>query len=49
MVLSGFVTESGVATHCSKTNKELRLVERQVCFTLDASNSPLRISGLELL
>ena len=37
MVLSGFVTESGLATRRSKTNKELRLVERKVCFILNAS------------
>ena len=27
----------GPATHCSKANKQARLVERKVCFTSDAS------------
>ena len=28
----------GPAAHCSKANKEARLVERKVCFILDAGN-----------
>ena len=28
----------GPAAHCSKANKETRLVERKVCFILDAGN-----------
>ena len=33
------VTESGVpVAHCSKANKETRLVERKVCFILEAGS-----------
>ena len=33
------VTESGgLAAHCSKANEEAGLVERKVCFILDAGN-----------
>ena len=28
----------GLAAHCSKANKEARLVERKVCFILEAGN-----------
>ena len=28
----------GLAAHCSKANEEARLVEREVCFILSASN-----------
>ena len=28
----------GLATHCSKANKQTRLVERKVCFISDAGN-----------
>lgn len=31
-------TKSSQAAHCSKANKEARLVERNVCFMLDAGN-----------
>ena len=30
--------EWGLAAHCSKANKEARLVERKVCFILEAGN-----------